>query len=68
MPLTFIHLSDIHFNRPSRGGGLDLDVNLRREVNADIQRLVGEHGPCDGLLVTGDIDDRYLEDRVASQA
>ena len=51
MPLTFVHLSDIHI----RGYEMDLDEEIRRELLLDVQEWRGETGAPDGILVTGDV-------------
>lgn len=51
---TFLHLSDIHFNRHS-GTAHDLDADVRNELVRDAVSLLSSLGvPC-GILVTGDI-------------
>ncbi len=54
MPLTFIHLSDIHFNKKS-GDTFDIDLDLRSQVENDIKALKGKFPGIDGILITGDI-------------
>ena len=54
-PLTFIHLSDIHF-QVYRNGQLDLDKDLRNELMLDVARVMeSARLNIDGLLVSGDI-------------
>lgn len=53
--LRFAHLSDIHFRIQVGGDLWDENVDLRRELENDLRRVVGESGPLDGILVTGDI-------------
>jgi len=52
-PITFLHLSDIHF-RP-QATGLDMDGYLRTAIEADIPTLRATVGDITGVLVTGDI-------------
>jgi 3',5'-cyclic AMP phosphodiesterase CpdA len=53
VPLRLAHVSDIHFR--GYGGGWDLNADQRRELLADVARLVNESGRIDGILVGGDI-------------
>ena len=52
--LTFIHLSDIHFNKYS-GDNYDLDSDLRNEILEDIKREHDTIGCPSGILICGDI-------------
>ena len=53
--ISFIHLSDIHFNKFS-GDPYDLDADLRREILRDIQENAEKAiGKPEGILVCGDI-------------
>jgi len=52
--LTFIHLSDIHFNKNS-GDSYDLDSDLRHEILEDIGREKNTVGCVSGVLISGDI-------------
>lgn len=51
--LRLLHLSDIHFRgyKPP----WDEDDDQRQEMVRDVERLVGEGGPVDGILIGGDI-------------
>ncbi len=51
---VFVHLSDVHFN-DKRKGFLDLDAEVRNEMERDCLRIKETLGPADGILVTGDI-------------
>lgn len=54
--LTFLHLSDIHFNKGTDGVYDSPDADLRNEIELDIQlqkKQLG--GRIDYILVTGDI-------------
>ena len=54
-PITFIHLSDIHFRYSISNGPYDLDEVIRNEflIDAEVeaQKLSGVYG----VLVTGDV-------------
>lgn len=50
----FLHVSDIHFRRSS-GTVTDIDHDLRKELVRDAKEFADEHGPPDGLLISGDI-------------
>jgi predicted MPP superfamily phosphohydrolase len=53
--LTFLHLSDIHFDAAS-GQVLDLNRDLRNQLQRDVKNeLKPLVGTFDGVLVTGDI-------------
>ena len=54
-PIRLIHLSDIHFSRPS-GFGFDPDAALRNELVNDTQRVLEElGGAANAIIVSGDI-------------
>ena len=50
--LVFLHLSDIHFKKKET---LDLDKDIRNELEKDIETLISELGIINGILITGDI-------------
>ena len=52
--LTFIHISDIHFSKRS-GDKVDLDSDLRSELENDVRRMKEDLERVNGILVTGDI-------------
>lgn len=53
--LTFLHLSDIHFDAES-GEVLDINRDLRNQLQRDVQNeLKPQVGTFNGVLVTGDI-------------
>jgi predicted MPP superfamily phosphohydrolase len=52
--VTFMHLSDIHFMKKS-GAVLDLDVELREQLESDAELMRIQLGNITGILVTGDI-------------
>lgn len=52
--ITFMHISDIHFQKRS-GGVLDLDAELRTQLENDAKIMKDEIGEVLGILVTGDI-------------
>ena len=55
-PLTFLHLSDIHFRRGESGDVYDLDADLRNELERDVVQIIqSKRLVVDGMLVTGDI-------------
>jgi hypothetical protein len=54
MPLTFVHLSDIHFQRKS-GDEYKVDDDLRNELIRDLIRMDKKIKPINGILITGDI-------------
>ena len=56
--LRFLHLSDIHFHDNSRAAHLDLDAEVRKRLLIDLGTLVDKTGPCDAVLVVGDIGAR----------
>lgn len=55
-PLTFVHLSDIHFVKDfSDISKYDLDKGLRHGVLKSLQQACPELGEFDGILISGDI-------------
>jgi predicted phosphodiesterase len=57
IPLVLLHLSDIHFNFDS-DGHYDVDLDLRRELESDVSRLLPElPGGVTAVVVSGDIAD-----------
>jgi biotin carboxyl carrier protein/predicted phosphodiesterase len=54
MTLTFVHLSDIHFNH-RHSTNWDPDEDLRRELLRDLRDVTAQLGRADHLLITGDI-------------
>mgnify|MGYP001282617038 CR=1 FL=1 len=52
--MRLVHLSDIHFGGYGQSGW-DEDEDQRRELVRDLERLVEDGGPVDGILVGGDI-------------
>lgn len=56
MPLSFVHLSDIHFGQ-DKGAQLVIRNDVKRHLIEDAAALVRAHanGKADGLIVTGDI-------------
>jgi 3',5'-cyclic AMP phosphodiesterase CpdA len=53
--LVLVHLSDIHFRNTGRGTEAILDEDLRRELQSDAIRVIGEGEQAEGVLVGGDI-------------
>lgn len=53
-PLSFLHLSDIHFSKRS-SSMYDPDLDLRRELVADAVRVKAKVRACSGILVSGDV-------------
>jgi predicted phosphodiesterase len=53
-PLIFLHLSDIHFSKRS-SSTYDPDLDLRRELVADVVRVRAKVKYCSGILVSGDV-------------
>jgi predicted phosphodiesterase len=53
-PITFIHLSDIHFRNREGSAQFDLDAQLRQPLLADLKSKPAGSS-YDGLLITGDI-------------
>lgn len=53
--ILLVHLSDIHFSKPSLGGEGKLDEDIRNEVRNDVLRMAAELGTIHGFIVTGDI-------------
>jgi hypothetical protein len=54
LSLSFVHLSDIHFQRKSGKDHYDLDADLRNELEQDLSQL-NKDFPIKGILITGDI-------------
>ncbi|WP_157442736.1 metallophosphoesterase family protein [Deinococcus misasensis] len=54
-PLTFLHLSDIHFKAYSEGEHNDLDSDLRQQLLIDAENLLDKIENIDGVLISGDI-------------
>lgn len=66
LPLTFVHLSDIHLGTPGMHGVCDLNAQLRGALEQDLVEFRETNGCVTGLLVTGDIafsgaEAQYLE-------
>jgi hypothetical protein len=63
--LTFLHISDIHFNARYGESPYDLNLEIRNELEREVRRLVGDHGPLTAVLVGGDVayagDEREYE-------
>ena len=55
LPLTLLHLSDIHFQKPTLGSAYDLDSDLRDKLEVDAKAMATKLGPPRAILVTGDI-------------
>lgn len=55
MSLKFLHISDIHFKSFNGKDYLDRDVEIRNELEIDLQNLVKEVGNIDAVLVGGDV-------------
>lgn len=53
--LVLVHLSDIHFRKSGQSAEAILDEDLRRELQSDALRLIGEGEQAEGILVGGDI-------------
>lgn len=53
--LVLVHLSDIHFRNTGLGTEAILDEDLRRELQLDAIRVIGEGEQAEGILVGGDI-------------
>lgn len=53
--IRLLHLSDIHFGQNGKIQELDLDGELRNELQLDLENLVGELGAIDAILIGGDI-------------
>ena len=56
MPLTYVHVSDIHFGQ-ERGADVYVHDDVKQCLIADVARLKAEAGieRMDGVIVTGDI-------------
>jgi len=55
MSIKLLHLSDIHFKHYGANEVLDLDSDLRNELEIDLKKLVVDIGTLDIILVGGDI-------------
>lgn len=55
MTLKILHLSDIHFYSFGENEHLDLDYDLRNELESDLRQLMSNAQPVDVLLIGGDI-------------
>ena len=53
--LLFLHLSDIHFHKRRSGTAIDIDEDLRHQLERDSQTVVRELGSVTAILVNGDI-------------
>ncbi len=53
--MLFLHLSDIHFAKPSSTPAFELDVDLRSKLTADARDFAGRVGSPRGILISGDI-------------
>lgn len=53
--VRLIHFSDIHFSNQTSAGVFDRDDDIKCEVLRDLKERVKKDGPCDAILVTGDI-------------
>lgn len=61
--LFFLHLSDIHFQKPLGGDLFDLDKRLRDELENDAQEAFRSFGvPPTAILITGDISFKGASD------
>jgi predicted phosphodiesterase len=54
MAVKILHLSDIHFCCP-KNDGFDIDDDLRKEIEFDLDNLVEKFGSVDLILIGGDI-------------
>src|ERR1700686_572355 len=54
-PLTFLHLSDIHFKEPRAHGDFTLNTDLRDQLQQDVATVLETVGELDAILITGDI-------------
>ncbi len=54
-PLSFLHLSDMHFKEASNSSVYDLNSDLRKEFIRSVERTCGEKGKPNGIFITGDI-------------
>jgi calcineurin-like phosphoesterase family protein len=56
VPITYVHLSDIHFGQ-ERGADLIINNDAKERLIDDAQEQVQRHvgGPAKGIIVTGDI-------------
>jgi hypothetical protein len=56
VPLVFVHLSDVHFQKRRVDGTYDLDVEIRNELEQDLREFVPTiSNAVAGVIVTGDI-------------
>lgn len=53
MPLTLLHISDIHFHSPS--AGWDEDADLRNELLRDVRATLNQGQNFDAVVIGGDI-------------
>lgn len=54
LPLTFLHLSDIHFQKIVHEKS-SLDSDLRNEIERDIKAMLSKFSRVEGVLISGDI-------------
>src|SRR5690348_619334 len=56
MPITFIHLSDIHFGQ-EKGGQVNINDDVKECLIEDARKRVAHlcKGVADGIIVSGDI-------------
>lgn len=62
MPLNFLHITDVHHGTTETA---QLYGTVRKQFTKDLEGLL-QHGPCDLVLVTGDVafsgsDDQYAQ-------
>jgi len=55
MGLNFVHLSDIHFKQFKNNEILDLDNDIRNELEIDLTDIIKKVKKIDSVLITGDI-------------
>lgn len=55
MELKLLHLSDIHFQYHQNLEHLDLDDDIRTELEIDLEQSVSEVGSINAILISGDI-------------
>jgi DNA repair exonuclease SbcCD nuclease subunit len=53
--MLLLHLSDIHFRRGVAGTAMDPDLTLRNEIILDVEKMCGQLGKVDAVLLSGDI-------------
>lgn len=60
----FVHLSDIHLNKKEISSGQDIDIDIRKLLKRDLQKVRDRNklAPIRGIFVTGDIS--YCGDEV----